>query len=463
MRLDLEITNARVVLGEEQFSGSIGVVDGKVASLSSRGSVGVADRTIDANGKTVIPGVVDVHSHYGLGSDADFSTETRAAAQAGITTTISYLLKREDDYADAFDEMRRQGEQHSLIDFGFHFGASSTAHAQALGRWADQFGVTSHKYFTSFKRPGEGDYIGVNPGNDGLLYQIMREIAKDPRMNLVVHSETIEIVWSLAEELQGLGVGGLAAWDASRPDFTEADAIATVARLAHVTGARVYIPHVSTRAGLEVAAGFGSRRPLIETCPHYLTHTYEDRFDGSLGKVNPPLRSSSDRDALWAGIDDGTVDVIGSDHNSRPRSRKMTDIWAASAGFPSQGTMLPAVITEGVSGRGIPLARLVQLLCSAPARIFGRYPQKGTLLPGSDADFSILDLDTPRQVDVRAWGSRADYSLDEGIELVGWPLLTFLRGERVWSKEAGWTDDARGRYVPGAMPSYAHSGRVAVR
>jgi dihydropyrimidinase len=457
---EVAVENARLTLpGEETFSGSLGIRDGRIAALSGKASPGSADRIIDANGLHVLPGVVDAHSHYGLGNDQDFVTEARSAARAGITTTISYLLKPEADYSTPFAAMKLDGQTHSCIDFGFHFGVSSNEQARLLTHAADEFGVTSHKYFTSFKRPGEGDYIGVNAGHDGILYAVMREVANDPRVTLVVHSETIEVVWTLAEELKAAGEDGLAAWDRSRPAFTEADSIATVGMFSKVTGARVYIPHVSSAAGLAEVRRFGRHRPIVETCPHYLTHTREDAFDGSLGKVNPPLRSRSDVDALWEGIIDGVVDVIGSDHNSRPRSKKMTDIWSASAGFPSQGTMLPAVLTEGAK-RAVPLPRLVELLCSSPAQVFGRYPQKGTLLPGSDADFVVVDLAQARRPDPASWGSSSDYSLDEGNDLIGWPVATYLRGQPIWTADAGWADGARGHYVPGGTPSYRISGRV---
>lgn len=448
---DLIVRNGTITIaGTGTFRGSLGIVDGKVAALTAGRLDADAREVIDAEGLHVIPGVVDAHAHYGLGADDDFTTETRSAVRAGITTALSYLLKQAPDYEEPFTEMRTQGEERSLIDFGFHFGVSSKEQAARLSEAADRYGVVSHKYFMSFKRSGEGDYIGVNAGHNGVLFQIMREVAKDPRVTLVVHSENIEVVWSLAEEMQAAGIDGLRAWHESRPDFTESHDIGTVGQFAGVTGARVYIPHVSTAAGLEAAKRFGTQRPLLETCPHYLTHTCDDPKLGSLGKVNPPLRPSSDVEALWEAVFDGTIDLIASDHNSRPRANKDKDIWTATAGFPGQGTMLPAIMTEGVVRRGLSMERAVELLCAAPARIFGRYPRKGTLLPGSDADFVLLDMETERTVDPSTWGSYSDYSLYEDRELVGWPTATYVRGRPAWTAEEGWTSEPHGRYVPGA-------------
>lgn len=445
---DLAIVNGQVTVpGMGTFRGSVGVRNGRVAWLAQGDEVPSARQVVDAEGLHVLPGIVDAHSHYGLGNDDDFKTESRCAVRAGITTTVSYLMQQGDDYTEIFNEFRHRGETDSYIDFGFHFGVSSIAQAERLKAAKEQFGVVSHKYFMSFKREGEGAYIGVNAAHDGILFKVLQHAAEDPDITIVVHSENIEVVWTLAEELRSKGVDGLAAWDESRPDFTEADDIATVGLFAKVTGARVFIPHVSSAMGIELARSLGADRPLIETCPHYLTHTKDEPL-GSLGKVNPPLRSAKDVDALWDAVLDGTIDLIGSDHNSRPRERKSGDIWSSSAGFPGQGTMLPAVLTEG-QRRGLTMERAVELMATSPAKIFGRYPQKGTLQPGSDADIVLVDLETPRKVDPTSWGSFSDYSLDEGRDLIGWPVATYVRGRLAWSAEEGWTDGPFGRYVAG--------------
>lgn len=463
MMYDLVVSNARIVLpGEAPFVGSLCVKNGRVAAIVSDIHKPAGHATLDANGMTMIPGVVDVHSHYGLGAPDDFATESAAAVRAGITSTLSYLIQPDADYATAFEEARALGGRQSYADFGFHFGVSSKAQADSFESDMRDFGVTSHKFFTSFKREGEGSYIGVNAADDGVLFHALRRAAALKDVTLIVHSETIEIVWTLAAELEAGGVDGLAAWDASRPDFTEADSIASVGLFARITGSRVYIPHVSSAMGLDAVRSFGRNRPLVETCPHYLAHSSEEAELGSLGKVNPPLRPRSDVDALWNAVFDGTVDVIASDHNSRPRARKSASIWKSSAGFPSQGTMMPVVMTAGVRDRGLPIGRAVELLCSAPAQVFGRYPQKGTLLPGSDADFVLIDLESVRTPDVDNWGSASDYSLDERSALTGWPVATYRAGSCVWSDSAGWAKDgATGRYLPGGQPTYRLSGRVS--
>lgn len=448
-KLDLALINGVITTpGAGTFRGGFTVRNGVVATIGSDVDTSQAESVVDARGMHVIPGVVDAHAHYGLGDSNDFATESRAAARAGITTVLSYLLRPEDDYEDFFNAARDDGETRSLIDFGFHFGVSSFEQAESLGSALRDFGVGSHKFFMSFKREGEGAYIGVNPGNEGILYRAMKAAAREPGIRIVVHSENIELVWTLAAEARDTGLDGLDIWDRSRPDFTESLAIDTVGALAAITGASTYIPHVSSGAGLRSAKRFGAKKPMLETCPHYLTHSCEEASLGSLGKVNPPLRPRHDVEALWAGIFDGTIDVVASDHNSRRRERKAGSIWDASAGFPSETTMLPALLTEGVVRRGLSLERAVELLCSSPAKIFGRFPKKGNLMPGADADFVILDLETARRPDVLGSGSFSDYSLDEGLDLHGWPVATFVRGRRVWDQEDGWADDVSGSYVP---------------
>jgi dihydropyrimidinase len=169
---------------------------------------------------------------------------------------------------------------------------------------------------------------------------------------------------------------------------------------------------------------------IAETCPQYLTHT-SDMPIGSLGKVNPPLRSDRDREALWEAIADGLIDTIGSDHVPRRRERKTGSIWTASAGFPGTATILPLLLSEGHHKRKVPLTRIVEMCSTNPARAFGLHPRKGSLAPGADADLAIVDLSLERTASADLLGGHSDYSLYEDRVLRGWPVLTMVRGEIV--------------------------------
>jgi len=318
-----------------------------------------------------------------------------------------------------------------VIDFAFHCLLMNERHLAELPAYISELDVRSFKYFSNFKGD-EGAYLGVEGTDNGFFYALCRTLAEHPEAVLAVHPENIEVVWRLAAELKASGRDDLAAWTESRPDFVEAHDMFTAFLFAEQTGCRIYIPHLSAAAGLEIYADHVRRggRSVIETCPHYLTHTKDSEL-GTLVKVNPPVRTDADREALWTAIGDGRVVVVGSDHNSRRRERKQGSIWSASAGFPGVTTLLPVLLSEGHHKRGIPLERLIAAVTSTPARIFGLHPKKGTLAVGADADFALVDLDREETVDGSAYDSHADYSIYDGQTLKGWPVATVVRGETV--------------------------------
>jgi dihydropyrimidinase len=194
---------------------------------------------------------------------------------------------------------------------------------------------------------------------------------------------------------------------------------------------------------------------FIETCPHYLTLDVDSEC-GCYGKVNPPLRTAEDREALWKAIADGAVDTLGSDHVPRHRSFKEKDIWTASAGFPGLENVLPTMLSEGHHKRGLPLTRIAEVTSKRSAELFGMYPQKGAIQVGSDADFAVVDLNEKWTVVGEDQQSAAAYSPWEGWEFTGRVRHTFVRGNKVFSlgEEFG---PATGRYL-----SRRHSGAAAL-
>jgi dihydropyrimidinase len=404
--------------------------DGVIAAILEPSAQVDADELIDAKRLFVLPGVIDAHVHFGLGSPDDWTTESRAAARGGVTTVLSYIQSA-DSYLEAEPRERQRAEAESVIDYGFHFILMNERHLQEVPTYVDELGVSSFKFFSNFKGD-EGAYMGIEGTDSGFFYALCRAVAERPEAVLAVHTENIEVVWRLAAELQAEGRDDLAAWTESRPDFVEAHDMFTAFLFAERTGCRVYIPHLSSALGLDLFDYHVSRggRSTIETCPHYLTHTKEAEI-GGLAKVNPPVRTNADREALWAGVADGRVSVLGSDHNSRKRERKEGSIWKASAGFPGVTTLLPVLLEEGYHRRGIPLSRLMATVTTNPARVFGLYPAKGTIAVGTDADLALVDMDRAATVDSSTFGSHADYSIYDGATLRGWPVATLVRGETV--------------------------------
>jgi dihydropyrimidinase len=185
---------------------------------------------------------------------------------------------------------------------------------------------------------------------------------------------------------------------------------------------------------------------FVETCPQYLTLTKDSPL-GSLGKVNPPLRSSEDTEALWRGISEGLVDTIGTDHCPNPRETKTGDIWNARPGFPGSATMLPVLLSEGVNKKRVSLERVAEVTSFNTAKIFNLFPRKGTIQVGSDADLCIVDLNLSKIVEAKMLQSQSDFSLYEGWDLKGWPTLTMVRGKIVMKDGGIVGPKGHGRYI----------------
>ncbi len=438
---DLVVKGGEVLLpGMEPIRADIAIRDGKIAAILTAGSDVESTDTVDASGRLVMPGILDVHLHLGHGADIsrprvaeDAASETGAAAAGGVTTIIPYLMGTTAYENGLWDEVRSVTEAGTRVDFGYHFIIATEDQLAGVPKYASDYGVPTFKLFMN-NRGGEGKRLGLPDIDDGFMYRLFEAAAAHGGM-VCPHPENIEVSWVLRDKLKASdpeGKGGLPTWNASRPPFVEADAVQRAALLSKATASRLYVVHTSSEQALEAALLYRETDPhlYIETCPHYLTH--DEKWDGGdLGKINPPLRAASDRDALWSALEDGLVDTIATDHVHRESASKKGGIWNASPGTPGMETMLPVMLSEGYHKRGISLAALARVLCENPARIMG-LPQKGQIAIGKDADLAIVDLNaewTPRRENVY---SNAGYSIYEGWTLKGKVTDTFVRGRPVF-------------------------------
>lgn len=447
MSADVVIAGAAVVLeGRGAVAADIAIADGRIAAIAAPGHAGEATEVIDARGLHVLPGVVDPHVHFGLGHPDDWETESRAAAQGGVTTVLNYIQSA-GSYLLEEPAERARAERASVVDFAIHPIVMSEEQLEEIPRYVAEHGVRSFKYFANFKGD-EGAYMGVAGTDTGFFFALCREVARHPGVVLAVHPENIETIWRIAPEVRASGADDLAAWTRARPDLAEAHDIFTALLFGRRTGAHIYIPHLTCREGLELVRRHRDDgwRATVETCPHYLTHTMDSAV-GSLGKVNPPLRTQDDVEALWEGLADGSIQAVGSDHNSRPRARKQGSIWTASAGFPGVTTLLPLMLSEGHHRRGLPLERIAELTATAPARVFGLYPHKGVIAVGADADLALVDLGAELTVTAADCDSRSDFSIWEGWTLRGRPVATLVRGITVMRDGAIRVAPGHGRWV----------------
>ncbi|MEP6656043.1 MAG: amidohydrolase family protein [Betaproteobacteria bacterium] len=424
------------------------VRDGRIAGLLRPGepvTEGLPEQSAD--GMHVFPGLIDAHVHFGFGEKiTEYDTETAYAAQGGITTILGYLLTNE-AYSDVYQREQDYAKARCRIDYGFHFSTASELHIRELESYVKDYGVTSFKYFMNFKGE-EGRYLGLDGTDDGYFYDLLSESARIGKITVVCHTENIEIVNRVRRRVQAEGGDTLKHWARAKPAFTEAENCVRAMYFAEHLGARVYLPHLSSRIALDEVRKWRQRydQVFVETCPHYLTHT-EDSDIGPIGKANPPFKSSDDRDALWEGLADGTIDVVGSDHSARRRVAKEKNMWVAAQGFPGIATILPVLLSEGYHKGRLSLERIAALLTSGPAEIFDLAPSKGRIAVGSDADFTLVDVNRARVVNPAELGSYADYSLYEEWTLKGWPVRAIVRGVTVMNEGKLVGEPGYGKYL----------------
>jgi dihydropyrimidinase/allantoinase len=433
----------------------IAVRAGRIAALLAPGASHAALETLDVRGLTVLPGAIDAHLHLGHGADiarprvpADAARESAAAAAGGIACFIPYLMAT-DPFETILDEVIAVTEAGSRVDFGYHPIISTEAQLAGVPAYAERWGAPSFKIFMN-NRGGEGKRLGLPDIDDGFLLRLCEAAAAHGGM-VCPHPESIEMAWVLRERVMRAdpdGVGGLASWNATRPPFVEADAVQRAALVARVAGAPLYVVHTSSAEALQAAMRQrnAGARVFVETCPHYLTHD-ETWEGGAAGKINPPLRKPADREALWEGIRSGAVDTVATDHVHRDLLAKQGGIWKASPGCPGMETMLPVLLSEGHAKRGLPLARIAELVAGNPARIMGLAHAKGAIAPGLDADFAIVDPAARWRLERADVRSAAGYSIYEGWEFTGRVVHSLVRG-RLTLRDGAVEDSAvgTGRY-----------------
>ena len=454
---DLVIRDGEAILpAHGRTACDIAIRDGRIAAIAAPGEKLTAESEISARGLVIFPGAIDVHLHLGHGSDIarprvalDADRETAAAAKGGITCFVPYLLATE-PFEKIFDDVVSVTQAGARIDFGYHFIISTEDQLAGVPRYVSDYGVPSFKIFMN-NRGGEGARLGLPDIDDGFLFRLCEAAAASGGM-VCPHPETIEIAWVLRDRLKKQdpdGKGGLATWNGTRPPFVEADAVQRAAYLSDIAGAPLYVVHTSSAEALAAALRHRSSGAAvhIETCPHYLTHdiTWQG---GDIGKINPPLREASDREALWQALLAGDIDTVATDHVHRDVTAKKGGIWNASPGCPGLETLLPVLLTEGHHKRGMPLEHIAEVSATSPARLMGLGQSKGSIAVGYDADLTFVDLDRTWKLDRADVVSSAGYSIYEGWHFQGAIVHAMSRGFLVL-RDNSLQDDAvgRGRFV----------------
>lgn len=434
MKVDLYIKNGLVVTEETTFQGGVVINDGKIVELVAGNAAIAAEKTIDVQGKAILPGIVDSHAHFnepGREHWEGYHAGSMAAAAGGVTTVLEMPLNATPPSIDRAKLLykREAIKDKSVIDYG-HWGGLVDNNLDELADLHED-GVIAFKAFMS---ESGVDFRRVN---DGILYGALvksRELG-----NVIgVHAESEYVTGFLAEQIKATGRTDRRAWADSRPPFAELEADQRAIYWAKVTGGNLHIVHTTIAEGVQAVAKAKQEgvNVTVETCPHYLFFDNDDFVQiGPDAKCAPPLRERAEVEKLWDCVLAGMVDTIGSDHSPCDKADKakgQDNIWQAWGGITGIQAMLPAMLTEGVHKRGLTLSLLVKLMCANPARLFGLYPQKGTLLPGSDADITIVDLEKTWTLAVDDLFSRHQQSAYAGRTFKGQVTQTIVRGKTVF-------------------------------
>lgn len=442
---DLIIRGGQVVTADAVVTADVAVSDGVIVAVEPD-LAGNSHHEIDATGLHLLPGLIDAHVHFNEPGRTDWegwATGSQALAAGGGTTACDMPLNAHPPTLDlaSFEQKLAAASRSSVTDFAL-WGGLVPGNRDHMPELAEA-GVIGFKAFMSAS--GTDDFTAAD---DLTLYEGMQEAAS-LGLIVAVHAESDTITSNLAARAIAAGRTSAADYLASRPVIAEVEAIARAITLAEATGCALHIVHVSTGRGVELIVAARARGVDVtaETCPHYLLLTGEDlERIGASAKCAPPLRDALEQAALWDHLATGNLAMVTSDHSPAPASMKTGDdffqIWGGIAGIQST---LPALLSEGHHGRGLPLPLIADLIAGAVARRF-RIPGKGAIQPGFDADLALIDLDQEWQLTTADLLDRHQLSPYAGRHFRGRVVSTLLRGEPTFQQgEAATTP--RGRLI----------------
>jgi dihydropyrimidinase len=453
------IEGGTVVTASDTFPADVLIEDEQIAAVGHGFS---ADTTIDATGQYVIPGGIDVHTHLdmpfgGTVASDDFFTGHRAAAFGGTTMHLDFAIQPKGaTLRETLDMWHAKADGKAVVDYGFHLAITDLPDSvMAEIPHAIEWGVTSLKLFMAYK--------GALMIDDATLFRAMEQAAKHD-MLIMVHAENGDAIDILVKQTLEAGHTEPKYHALTRPPELEAEATERAIRLAEVTGAPLYIVHV-TNAGaadaIKYARARGSR-VWGETCVQYLFFTKDDLarpgFEGAKWVCSPPFREKGDQEALWRAVANDNLQVISTDHcdfwyeggkDGRPAGKELGkgDFSKIPNGCPGIEDRMMVLYSEGVRAGHFDLNRWVELCCTNPAKLFGCYPQKGVIAPGSDADVVVWDPNATHTLSAKSQHQRTDYNLYEGMKVTGVPSVVLSRG-RVLVRDGKWHgEQGSGQFV----------------
>lgn len=464
--MSLLIKSGTLITASETFTADIRVEGEKISAIGKDLPAGDAE-IVPAEGKLVMPGGIDPHTHFdlpmfGTVSSDDHYTGHKAAAFGGTTTVIDFVPQDYPTLKDNVAAWHAKADPKAAIDFSFHMNITRFDEQVAAEiPHLPELGITTLKVFTAYN-----NRLRLQ---DGQIFQVLR-LARKHGMLTMLHAENGDVIDILVE--QALAAGNTTPeWHArTRPAWGAVEAVLRGAALAAQAQAPLYIVHMNVAGEvdqLEYARQHGLK-VMGETCPQYLFFTEDDlrRPDGAKWVCSPPMRGEQDNARLWEGLENGIIQTVGTDHcpffydGTQPiqyegkevaipgKELGKQDFTKIPNGLPGVGDRLPILWTYGVGSGRLTSNQFVALTSTNPAKIFGLYPQKGTLAPGADADLVIWDPQRRLTYGVAHAQHRTDYNLYEGWELKGYPESVYLRGQLIVKDEQWLGKAGMGHYLP---------------
>ena len=451
--MSLLIKNGRIITAADDYVADIYIENEKIVTIGKNLAV-TADKVIDAKNKLVIPGGIDPHVHLdmpfmGTYSSDNYETGTRAALFGGTTMVIDFILQTQGKslYA-ALNEWKGRSGGNALGDYSFHmavtdFNPSTQAEIKDM---IEKEGITSFKTFMAYK--------GALMIDDRQMVGLMNEVKKHGGM-VTTHATNGDMIDYLVAKHKSEGKTSPLYHYISQPEITEAEATARFSDMAEYTGVPAYVVHMTCEGALNHIRDASKRnqKVFVETCIQYLVldaSLYDKGFESAKWVMSPPLREKKDQATLWAGINQGIVQVVATDHCPFMWEQKKmgeNDFSKIPNGHPAVEHRMELLFSEGVKKDKISLNKFVEVTSTNVAKIFGMYPQKGTIAVGSDADIVVFDPDKKHSISVNTHHMNCDYSGYEGWEITGKCETVILRGKVAVDNNKLLVDKGYGKFI----------------
>ncbi len=451
--MSLLIKNGRIITATDDYVADI-FTEGDTIRAIGRNLNLVADEAIDATGKFVFPGGIDPHVHLdmpfmGTYSSDNYETGTRAALFGGTTMVIDFILQKQGSpLRSALAEWKKRSDNNCIGDYSFHMAVTdfNDVTKREIKDFIEIEGISSFKTFMAYK--------GALMIDDRQMIGLMEEVKKHGGL-INVHATNGDMIDYLIAKHRGEGKLSPLYHYLSQPEITEAEAAERFTDMSFYTGCPGYIVHLTCEGALNAVRNATKRnqKVFVETCIQYLildASLYQKDFDGAKWVMSPPLREKKDQETLWAGINQGLVQVVATDHCPFKWEQKLmgkNDFAKIPNGHPAIENRMELLFSEGVDKGRITLNKYVEVACTNPAKIFGMFPRKGTIAVGSDADIVIFDPKEKHTISAKTHHMNVDYSGYEGWEVTGKVKTVVLRGQVAIDKDQCLIKKGYGQFI----------------